>query len=118
MASLHILIPGMEYQKTSLLIILLLLSTAFGNGFFEEILWRGVYLKLFPYSVLFRMIWPSFWFGVWHYAPVSVSSNGNVVAMMVGAGVFGLYLSFLAKKTMTIWWSILAHILGGMVMII
>lgn len=37
---------------------------------------------------------------------------------IAGAGVFGFYLSILAKKTGTIWWGVLAHILGGMVMIV
>ncbi len=117
-ASLHKLVPGMEYQKPSLLIILLLISTAFGNGFFEEVLWRGVYLSLFPNNVWFWMLWPSFWFAIWHYAPGSVSPSSNVVALMVGAGAFGFYLSFLAKKMGTIWWSIMAHTLAGMVMIL
>ena len=29
-----------------------------------------------------------------------------------------IYLSFLAKKTGKIWWSIIAHVLGGIIMII
>lgn len=118
MASLYQLIPGMDYQKPGLLITLLLLSTPFGNGFFEELLWRGVYMELFPDNILFRIVWPSIFFALWHYAPVSVSSGGNVVAMIIGSGLFGFYLSFLANKTGTIWWSIVAHILGGLIMIV
>lgn len=30
----------------------------------------------------------------------------------------GFYLSFLAKRTGTIWWTIVAHTLGGMIMIV
>jgi len=111
-------IPGMEYKKASMWTWLLLLSTTFGNGFFEEILWRGVYMKLFDDNIFFRMIWPSFCFAIWHYAPGSVSSNNNVVGLMVGAGLFGLYLSYLTKKTNTLWWAIVAHTLGGIVMIL
>lgn len=44
-------IPGMEYKKASMWTWLLLLSTIFGNGFFEEILWRGVYMKLFADNI-------------------------------------------------------------------
>lgn len=109
---------GMGYEKANIWILLLLLSTTFGNGFFEEVLWRGVYMKLFPNNNFFRIIWPSFWFAIWHFAPGSVSSNNNLVGLMVGAGLFGLYLSYIAKKTNTIWWSIVVHILSGIIMIL
>jgi membrane protease YdiL (CAAX protease family) len=118
MAALYKLVPGMAYEKASIWTLLYLLSTAFGNGFFEEVLWRGVYMELFPDKMFFRIIWPSIWFGLGHYAPGSVSAGGNVLALMVGSGLFGFYLSFLAKKTDTLWWSIIAHTLGGMLMVI
>lgn len=118
MASLSKLITGMEYEIENLWILVLYLSTAIGNGFFEEILWRGVYLNLFPNGIIPRIIWPCIWFTIWHYAPGSVSANSNVIALMAGAGVFGIYLSFLAHKTKTIWWGIVAHTLGGFVMVL
>ncbi len=118
MSSLYKLIPGMGYEKPSIWIFLLLLSTTFGNGFFEEVLWRGVYMKLFPNNFMFRIIWPTIWFAIWHYAPGSVHSDSNVIALMIGAGVFGFYLSSLAKLTDTIWWTIVIHILSGIIMII
>lgn len=119
-ASIVTFMPGMGYEKESAWILLLLLSTPFGNGFFEEVLWRGVYLKLFPDSVFYRMIWPSIWFGIWHYAPGSVS-HGTVtglIGLMVGSGAMGLYLSYLAKRTNTLWWPIVAHVIGGFIMIV
>jgi membrane protease YdiL (CAAX protease family) len=117
MAALYKFIPGMDYEKPNMWIFLLLLSTNFGNGFFEEVLWRGVYMSLFPDSILFRIVWPSIWFALWHYVPGSVSSDGNVIGLMIGSGLFGFYLSFLAKNTGTIWWTIVAHSLGGFIMI-
>jgi membrane protease YdiL (CAAX protease family) len=114
------LVPGMVgYEKESVLIIILLVSTAFGNGFFEEVLWRGVYTKLFPTNTFYRMIWPSIWFGIWHYIPVSMH-NGELtglIGMMVGPMLMGLYLSYLTKKTNTLWWAIIAHTVGGIIMI-
>jgi membrane protease YdiL (CAAX protease family) len=118
MAALYKFIPGMEYEKPSLWIWILLLSTNLGNGFFEEVLWRGVYMSLFSDSIMFRIIWPSIWFALWHYAPGSVSSDGNVIGLMIGSGLMGLYLSFLAKKTGTVWWTIIMHTLGGVIMIL
>jgi membrane protease YdiL (CAAX protease family) len=118
MAALTKLLTGMGYQKQELWIWLLYISTAFGNGFFEELLWRGVYMELFPTRNFYRIIWPSIWFALWHYAPGSVSANSNPLALIIGAGLFGFFLSILAKRTGTIWWGILAHALSGIVMII
>jgi membrane protease YdiL (CAAX protease family) len=116
-AALYRLVPGMEYQKPRVWVWLLLLSTNFGNGFFEEVLWRGVYMELFPDSMLLRIVWPGTWFALWHYVPGSVAPDGNVLGLMIGSGVMGFYLSFLAKKTGTIWWTIVAHTIGGMIIV-
>ncbi len=118
LALLYKFITGMDYGKLNFWVLIFYLSTSFGNGFFEEVLWRGVYMKLFPDNIIFRIIWPSIWFALWHYAPGSVSPNANVLGLIIGSGMFGFYLSFLAKKTGTIWWSILTHILGGIIMVI
>lgn len=64
LAALYRLVPGMDYEKPSLWMWLLIVSTSFGNGFFEEVLWRGVYMELFPDTILLRMVWPSIWFGL------------------------------------------------------
>jgi len=118
MSALYRLVPGMDYEKPKFWVLLLLISTAFGNGFFEEIFWRGMYLQLFPKSILWQIIWPSILFALWHYIPGSVHSDGNVVGLMVGAGFFGFFLSFLARYTGTIWWGIIAHVLGGIIMVL
>jgi membrane protease YdiL (CAAX protease family) len=118
MSGLYRIIPGMEYDKPSSWIFLLLVSTNFGNGFFEEVLWRGVYMELFPNNILLRIVWPSIWFALWHYVPGSISPSGNVLGLMIGSGLMGFYLSFLAKRTGTIWWTIVAHAIGGFIMIV
>jgi membrane protease YdiL (CAAX protease family) len=114
------LVPGMgSYLKESVLVTILLVSSAFGNGFFEELLWRGVYTKFFPTNLFFRMIWPGIWFGLWHYIPVSIG-NGELtglIGMMVGPMMMGLYFSYLTKKTNTLWWAIVAHVIGGIIMV-
>jgi membrane protease YdiL (CAAX protease family) len=58
-AATYKLFPGMNYSQDSIWLFLMMLSTAFGNGFFEEVYWRGVYMELFPNNVMFRIIWPS-----------------------------------------------------------
>jgi membrane protease YdiL (CAAX protease family) len=112
-------VPGMEYEKQSTLILILLLSTCLGNGFFEELLWRGVYYRLFPDNIFCRMIWPSVWFGIWHYVPVSINNSEltGLIGMIVGPIMMGLVLSYMTKKTNTLWWAIIAHTVGGTIMI-
>jgi membrane protease YdiL (CAAX protease family) len=117
-AALYRFVPGMVYEKPHKWIFLLLVITSFGNGFFEELLWRGVYLELFPDNLFFGMIWSSVWFGLWHYAPGSVAPNRKVAGLMIGSGIMGLYLSFLARHTGTIWWTIIMHTIGGLIMIV
>jgi membrane protease YdiL (CAAX protease family) len=112
-AVFRFLVPGMGYDKPSAGVVLLLLSTAFGNGIFEELLWRGVYLHLFRGSLFLGVVWPSVWFGLWHLVP----TNAENLGMVIGPTLFGFYLAFLARRTGSIWWPIQAHVLGGLVML-
>jgi membrane protease YdiL (CAAX protease family) len=112
-AVFRFLVPGMGYEKPSAGVVLLLLSTAIGNGVFEELLWRGVYLHLFPESTLYGVVWPSLWFGLWHLIP----TNAENLGMVIGPILFGVYLAFLTRRTGGVWWPILAHVLGGLVML-
>lgn len=109
---------GIQYEKSSALIGVALLVTAVGNGLFEEIFWRGTYLRMFPSSMLLTIVWPSLWFALWHYAPGSVSQSGSVLRLMAGAGFLGLFLSYLARRTDTIFWGILSHTLAGLIMVL
>jgi len=117
--SARLFVPGMGYEKQNVWILILLLSTCFGNGFFEELLWRRVYYKLYPNSIFYRMVWPSVWFGIWHYVPVSIQNNEitALIGMTIGPVLMGLVLSYMTKKTNTLWWAIIAHTVGGMIMV-
>ncbi|MGD2146505.1 MAG: CPBP family intramembrane metalloprotease [Anaerolineae bacterium] len=117
-ASIYRLVPGMEYHTSSWWELPLLLSSCLGNGLFEEVLWRGVYMEMFPENILLRIVWPSIWFALWHYLPGSVNPNGNALGLIIGSGLMGFYLSFLAKKTDTVWWAIVGHTLGGIIMVV
>ena len=111
-------LPGMRYEKSARWALLALLGTAVANGVLEELLWRGTSLALFPDNMLLGVLWPSLGFGLWHYAPGSVSSKGRVVGLMVGAALLGLFLSFLVRQTGSLWWAILSHTLAGIVMVL
>jgi membrane protease YdiL (CAAX protease family) len=117
-ASLYRLVPGIGYEKQALWITLLYVSTAFGNGFFEELLWRGVYMEMFPNSIPLRMVFPTIAFALWHYAPGAVSANENVWGLIIGAAALGSVQSLLAKQTNGIWWPIVAHASAGLIMVL
>lgn len=115
--AVRFLIPGMEYTKVSTGAAILLAISPFANGVFEELLWRGVFLAAFPSNAWLRVVWPSVMFGLWHLVPTSISPEGPQVTMVIGPTLMGLYLAWLSKRTGTIWWAILAHTVGGLVMI-
>ncbi len=106
--------PGGEVSRTA---SVLLLGVAVGNGVFEEVFWRGVFLDLFPGQPVWGMAWPSLWFGVWHLAPVSIA-GGSPGPLMVAAAFLGLYLAFIANRTNSVWWPIVAHTLAGVVTVV
>jgi len=83
-------------------------------GPLEEILWRGVYIELFPGNIVWGFVWPTFWFALWHFAPGTVSTIPPVT-LMAGAAGFGACWSWLALKTGTIRWSTASHALTGLV---
>ena len=76
-------------------------------------------MKLFPRNIFFRIVWPSVWFGLWHYVPGSVNPDpGHVTGLIIGALFLGFYSSFLAWKTDSLWWSVLTHVVGGVIMVL
>jgi membrane protease YdiL (CAAX protease family) len=111
-------ISGTEYNNANLLRIILLIITAFGNGIFEEILWRGVYMALYPDNYFLRFGYSTFWYAIFHFASGSLSSNASIFGLVIGSTFFGIYLALLAKYTGNIWWGILCHVLGGLVIVL
>ena len=57
----------LDYREANTWLTLMMISTAFGNGFFEELLWRGAYMEAFPENLLLRIAWPTIWFALWRY---------------------------------------------------
>ena len=105
--------PQRSTQEKTLLVFMTLM-----NSFWEEVLWRGVYITLFPDSRLWGIVWPTVWFALWHYAPGSVSPLTDVRTLMIGAGLLGTSLSWLSWKTQSIRTAALSHILGGLAQVL
>lgn len=116
MALLFSYLSGIDYKQANLWALVFFVLTVFGNGIFEEILWRGAYMELYPNNNFLRIIYSTIWYALFHFASGSLSSNSNVLGLVIGSSFFGIYLALLAKWTNSIWWGIICHILGGFVM--
>jgi uncharacterized protein len=95
------------------LVLLISLLLGLTTGLTEEILWRGTYLHLFPDKRWLNTIYPSIWFGLWHLAPLSVVTNrqpGGAATFVLYAIILGLSYAYSARKTGTIRWCALSHV--------
>jgi uncharacterized protein len=83
-------------------------------GVTEEILWRGVYVRLFPNNIWMNMIYPSIMFGIWHISPLSVRASsmpGGIYSFVGYAVLLGLAYAYYARKTGSIRWCTISHII-------
>jgi membrane protease YdiL (CAAX protease family) len=84
------------------------------NGTMEEILWRGSYVLMFPKSWLWSYWYPSIFFGYWHLSPQVIYPSqmpGGAFAFASVAIFMGLVFGWVAKKTGSIRWTTISHIL-------
>jgi membrane protease YdiL (CAAX protease family) len=89
--------------------------TALANGTLEEVLWRGVFAKLFPRSILWGVLWPAGWFAIWHLAPGTLSMADRVGILVVGATGLGVTMSWVAQRSQSIRWTALSHALASII---
>jgi len=90
----------------------ILVGTSFATGILEEVLWRGIFVFLFPKSLLKGYVFPVIYFGLWHIAPGTVS-NVPIVTLVMGALFLGSCWGILAYSSKNIVWSSISHILTG-----
>jgi membrane protease YdiL (CAAX protease family) len=107
-----IFIPRVLKASLGILIGSVLLGVLIGIT--EEILWRGLFLQVFPGSFWLGMLYPSILFGLWHIAPQSVLENrlpGGAFSFVGYAVVLGLSYALAAGRTGSIFWPAISHIL-------
>jgi hypothetical protein len=80
-----------------------ILGVALANALFEEVLWRGVYITLWPRNPWLGWIWPAVGFAAWHFAPQVVHPSS------MGPGVFVMASFFLGLS-----WGWVAFQTGGL----
>lgn len=92
---------------------LLLAAAAVGalNGTLEELLWRSVFVELFPEDRLRAVVWPTAWFALWHLAPQAVQSSEHPVRFIAEAALVGGAWATIAQRTGGVRWTIASHVL-------
>lgn len=103
-----------KFNIINSLILLGSLGLAIINATGEEILWRGVYNRIFPKNVILGYIYPSIGFAIWHISPQTIhvsSMPGGIYSFLFGALVLGLCWGWVVWKTKSIIWAVLSHIL-------
>jgi membrane protease YdiL (CAAX protease family) len=85
-------------------------TVALVNSVIEELLWRGVYITLWPRNAWLGWVWPAIGFGVWHLAPQTIhpSPLGSVV-YVVSATALGLSWGWVAWRTGSLRWVTVSH---------
>jgi uncharacterized protein len=108
-----ILIYGKDFLRASPTLILLAIPVAMINGIGEEILWRGLYVRMFPDNFLLAILYPSIGFAFWHLVPLSIFSDGNKWKFILSTFFLGLAYGFIAYKTGSVAWTAISHSING-----
>lgn len=106
-----------DLPNTPLALVLIAIPAAIVTGTCEEILWRGVYVKMFPAQIFWGLIYPSLGFAVWHLSPQLIYPASIPGGMFAFAGLtffLGLCYGLVAYKTGSCKWTAISHSLNGM----
>jgi membrane protease YdiL (CAAX protease family) len=101
-------------RRASLAIMLASLALAAVNATLEEVLWRGLFVRLFPGSFVWAVVFPAIGLGLWHIAPQTLTPNkapGGSLSFVIVAAVLGLMWGWVAFATGSILWTTVSHIL-------
>jgi membrane protease YdiL (CAAX protease family) len=94
------------------------LGNGLGNGVLEELLWRGMFVSVFPDNILWGFLWPSIWFALWHLAPGSLAKNFRPAVLISGALAFGLCWGLAAFHSQSILLTSASHFLTAVVQLL
>ncbi|WP_298408610.1 CPBP family intramembrane glutamic endopeptidase [uncultured Chloroflexus sp.] len=103
------------FVAAPLSLIALAIPLAMINGCGEELLWRGMYVHLFPRNIWLAMVYLSFGFALWHLAPQIIFPAESVIEFVVATLWLGLAYGVIAYRTGAVTWPALAHSLSGIV---
>lgn len=104
---------GRDFIRAPLPMIPIAIPAATINGICEEILWRGVYIRVFPGNPWLAILLPAVGFALWHLVPLSIFSEGNKWAFVLSTFLLGLAYGWIAYKTGSAKWTAISHSLNG-----
>jgi membrane protease YdiL (CAAX protease family) len=102
-----------DFVRAPLTLILLAMPFATINGFCEEILWRGLYVRLFPRNLWLAILVPSLGFALWHLAPQLVFPDENISGFVISTFFLALPYGYIAYRTGSAKWTALSHSISG-----
>ncbi len=102
-----------DFLRAPLTLILLAAPLATLNGLCEEILWRGLYVRLFPRTPWLAIVYPSLGFAFWHLAPQVIFPAENVSGFVISTFFLALPYGLIAYKTGSARWTAISHSLSG-----
>lgn len=102
-----------EFIRAPLALILLAALLATLNGFCEEILWRGLYVRLFPRNPWLGILYPALGFALWHFAPQIIFPAENIIGFVVSTFFLALPYGFITYRTGSARWTAISHSLSG-----
>jgi membrane protease YdiL (CAAX protease family) len=108
-----ILMYGKDFLVAPPAMILIAIPLAAINGVCEELLWRGVYVRVFPVNPWLGIIYPAIGFAAWHFVPQMVYPAENVFAFVLSTLFLGLVYGFIAYRTGSAKWTAISHSLSG-----
>ncbi len=115
--AIAILVPLWMYWQNFLHappeLILLAIPLATANGFCEEMLWRGLYVRAFIGNPWLTIIYPSLGFALWHLAPQNIFPSENRAGFVLMTLALGLTYGYIAHATRSAKWTAIAHSLSG-----
>jgi membrane protease YdiL (CAAX protease family) len=102
-----------EFLRAPLLLVLLAVPLATINGFCEELLWRGLYVRRFPRNPWLAILYPALGFALWHFAPQIIFPSENVFGFVVSTFFLALPYGYIAWRTGSARWTTISHSLNG-----
>jgi membrane protease YdiL (CAAX protease family) len=97
----------------SWLVALIAIPLATIHAFFEEMFWRGFYVKRFPQDILWAVLVPSVFFSLWHLAPQLAKPTQSPALFVLSTFPLGLVYALVAYRTGAAKWSAVAHAASG-----
>ena len=88
-----------------------MVASAVVNATTEELVWRGMFLEVFPEDVVRGALWPLAGFSLWHLAPQIVfPSRRGRWAFVAGAAVVGSASALASWRGRGVRWVLLPHV--------